>query len=68
MTPPQPAPARQTRRLPERTTDNGTGPAPAYDRRVPASQLLSDLALYEQLISEGTAVADAQDSPVDHGR
>jgi hypothetical protein len=52
--------------LPERATDNGTVPAPAYDRRVPASQLLPDLTLYERLINEGTAVADAQDSPVDH--
>ena len=55
-----------TRRLPERATDNGTGPAPAYDRRVPADQLLPDLALYEQLIGDGTAAADAQDCPVDH--
>ena len=62
----QPAPARPARRLPERATDNGTGPAPPETHRVPASQLLPDLALYEQLISEGTATADAQDSPVDH--
>jgi hypothetical protein len=52
--------------LPERATDNGTGPAPAYDRRVPADQILPDLALYERLIDQGTALADAQDSPVDH--
>jgi hypothetical protein len=65
-TPVQPAPARPARRLPERATDNGTGPAPAYDRRVPASQLLPELAQYEQLIDQGTAAADAQDRPVDH--
>jgi hypothetical protein len=35
-------------------------------RRVPADELLPDLALYERLISEGTAAADAQDCPVDH--
>jgi hypothetical protein len=64
--PGQPAPGRRTRRLPERATDNGTGPVPAYDRRVPADQLLPDLALYEQLISQGAAAADAQDCPVDH--
>jgi hypothetical protein len=64
--PGQPTPARPARRLPERATDNGTAPASAYDRRVPADQLLPDLALYEQLIDQGTAVADAQDSPVDH--
>jgi hypothetical protein len=29
-------------------------------------QLLPDLAQYEQLIAEGTAIADAQDGPVDH--
>lgn len=66
-TPPgQPVPARRTRRLPERTTDNGTGPRSAYDRRVPADQLLPDLTLYERLIDQGTATADAHDSPVDH--
>jgi hypothetical protein len=64
--PGQPTPARPARRLPERATDNGTAPAPSYDQRVPASQLLPDLAQYERLIDQGTAVADAQDSPVDH--
>jgi len=64
--PGQPTPARPARRLPERATDNGTVPAPSYDRRVPADQLLPDLALYERLIDQGTAVADAQDCPVDH--
>jgi hypothetical protein len=52
--------------MPERATDNGTEPAPAYNRRVPADQLLPDLGLYERLIDQGTSVADAQDSPVDH--
>ena len=64
--PGQPTPARPVRRLPERATDNGTAPAPSHDRRVPADQLLPDLALYERLIDQGTAVADAQDCPVDH--
>jgi hypothetical protein len=66
MPPYQPAPARRTRRLPERTTDNGADPAPLETRRVPAGELLPDLALYERLIDEGTAIADAQDCPVDH--
>jgi hypothetical protein len=49
-----------------RRTDNGTGPAPPQTRRVPADQLLPDLALYERLIDQGTAAADARGSPVDH--
>ena len=38
-----------------RRTDNGTGPAPPQAQRVPADQLLPDLALYERLIGEGVA-------------
>ena len=49
-----------------RRTDNGIGPAPPQTRRVPADQLLPDLALYERLIDQGTATADARGSPVDH--
>ena len=49
-----------------RRTDNGTGPAPPQAQRVPADQLLPDLALYERLIGEGVADAHARGSPVDH--
>ena len=49
-----------------RRTDNGTGPAPPQAQRVPADQLLPDLALYERLISEGVAAAHARGGPVDH--
>jgi hypothetical protein len=49
-----------------RRTDNGTGPAPPQAQRVPADQLLPDLALYERLIGQGVADAHARGSPVDH--
>ena len=49
-----------------RRTDNGTGPAPPRTQRVPADQLLPELALYERLIGEGVAAAHARGSPVDH--
>jgi hypothetical protein len=49
-----------------RRTDNGTGLAPPQAQRVPADQLLPDLALYERLINEGVAAAHARGSPVDH--
>ena len=49
-----------------RRTDNGTGLAPPQAQRVPADQLLPDLALYEQLIGQGVADAHARGSPVDH--
>ena len=49
-----------------RRTDNGFGPAPPQAQRVPADQLLPELALYEQLIGEGVADAHARGSPVDH--
>jgi hypothetical protein len=49
-----------------RRTDNGTGPAPPQAQRVPADQLLPDLALYERLIGEGVADAHARGGPVDH--
>jgi hypothetical protein len=65
-TPGQLAAARSARRLPQRATDNGTSPRPTYDRRVPTDHLLPDLTLYERLIDQGTATADAQDCPVDH--
>jgi hypothetical protein len=59
-------PARRVRRLPARTTDNGTGPGapPVYLR--PEDGLLPDLSLYEQLIDAGVAAADRQGIPVDH--
>jgi hypothetical protein len=49
-----------------RRTDNGTGSAQPHAQRVPADQLLPDLALYERLINEGVAAAHARGSPVDH--
>ena len=49
-----------------RRTDNGTGPALLQAQRVPADQLLPDLALYERLIGEGVADAHARGGPVDH--
>jgi hypothetical protein len=49
-----------------RRTDNGTGPAPPQAQRVPADQLLPDLALYERLIGQGVADAHARGGPVDH--
>src|SRR5690242_21731985 len=49
-----------------RRTDNGYGPAPPQAQRVPADQLLPELALYERLIGEGVADAHARGGPVDH--
>ena len=49
-----------------RRTDNGTGPAPPQAQRVPADQLLPDLALYERLINNGVDAANARRGPVDH--
>jgi hypothetical protein len=49
-----------------RRTDNGFGPTPRQTQRVPADQLLPDLALYERLINEGVAAAHARGSPLDH--
>jgi hypothetical protein len=49
-----------------RRTDNGTGLAPPQAQRVPADQLLPDLALYERLIGQGVADAHARGGPVDH--
>src|SRR5690242_5560523 len=49
-----------------RRTDNGYGPAPPHAQRVPADQLLPELALYERLIGEGVADAHARGGPVDH--
>src|SRR5690348_7398818 len=47
-------------------TGNGTGPTPKSAYRPPENGPLPDLALYERLIDDGIAAADAQGSPVDH--
>jgi len=46
-----------------RRTDDGYGPAPPRAQRVPADQLLPNLALYERLIGQGVADAHARGSP-----
>jgi hypothetical protein len=48
-----------------RTTDNGTGPPRRVAWRPPDGPR-PDLALYERLIDDGIAAADAQDTIVDH--
>jgi hypothetical protein len=49
-----------------RRTDNGIGPVsgPAY--RLPEDGPRPDLPMYERLISDGVAAADARGGPVDH--
>ena len=49
-----------------RRTDNGTAPRPRLPYRLPEDGPLPDLALYERLISDGIAAADARDAAVDH--
>ena len=49
-----------------RRTDNGTEPPAARVGRPPQDGLLPELSLYERLIDNGTAAADARDRPVDH--
>jgi len=49
-----------------RRTDNGTEPTAARAGRSPEDGLLPELSLYEQLIDNGTAAADAQGSAIDH--
>ena len=49
-----------------RRTDNGTQPTAARVGRPPEDGLLPELSLYERLIDNGTAAADARDSAVDH--
>jgi hypothetical protein len=46
-------------------TDNGTGPPRRAARRPPDGPR-PDLALYERLIDDGIAAADAQDTIIDH--
>jgi hypothetical protein len=58
-----------TRRLPTRITSAAlNGAVPTADRcyRLPEDGPLPDLPLYERLISDGIAAADARDGPVDH--
>ena len=47
-------------------TDNGTGPIPKSAYQLPEAGPLPDLPLYERLIDDGIAAADARNSPVDH--
>jgi hypothetical protein len=49
-----------------RRTDNGTEPTAARVGRSPEDGLLPELSLYERLIGNGTAAADARGRPVDH--
>jgi hypothetical protein len=47
-------------------TDNGRGPTPESGYRLPEDGPLPDLPLYERLIDDGIAAADARGSPVNH--
>jgi hypothetical protein len=49
-----------------RRTDNGVTPRPAHAYRLPEDGPRPDLPLYERLIDDGIAAADAQGSAVDH--
>ena len=49
-----------------RRTDNGVTPRPARAYRLPEDGPRPDLPLYERLIDDGIATADAQGSAVDH--
>jgi hypothetical protein len=49
-----------------RRTDNGAAPPAECADRLPEEGPLPDLPLYERLIDDGIAAADAQGSPVDH--
>ena len=49
-----------------RTTDSGLTPRPARPYRLPEDGPRPDLPLYERLIDDGIAAADAQGSAVDH--
>src|SRR6266516_2425187 len=49
-----------------RRTDNGVTPRPARPYRRPEDGPRPDLPLYERLIDDGIAAADAQSSAVDH--
>jgi hypothetical protein len=49
-----------------RRTVNGTQPTLARASRAPEDGLLPELSLYERLIGNGTAAADARGRPVNH--
>ena len=49
-----------------RRTDNGVASRPARPCRLPEDGPRPDLPLYERLIDDGIAAADAHGSPVDH--
>ena len=49
-----------------RTTDNGVTPRPGPAYRLPEDGPRPDLPLYERLIGDGIATADAQGNAVDH--
>ena len=49
-----------------RRTDNGVTPRPARAYRLPEDGPRPDLPLYERLIDDGIAAADAQGNAVDH--
>src|SRR5438876_2282099 len=49
-----------------RRTDNGVTPRPARAYRLPEDGPRPNLPLYERLIGDGIAPADAQGSAVDH--
>jgi hypothetical protein len=49
-----------------RTTNNGLTPRPARAYRLPEDGPRPDLPLYERLIDDGIATADAQGTAVDH--
>jgi hypothetical protein len=48
------------------TTDSSAGPAARNAGRLPENGLLPDLSLYERLIDDGIAAADARGGTVDH--
>ena len=49
-----------------RKTDNGTAPRPGSGYRLPDGGPLPDLPLYERLIGDGLAAADARGTAIDH--
>src|SRR5438094_7682160 len=49
-----------------RRTDNGIAPRPARAYRLPDVGPFPDLQLYERLIGDGIAAADARGAAVDH--
>ena len=67
--PTQPYSQAAPRRLPTRIVSaavKGAVPAADHGYRLPEDGPLPDLPLYQRLISDGVAAADARDGPVDH--